>query len=180
MLNLCISLMIYYIHENCNFSLLFSFYLIDVNFMHAISCTRLAEHSQELLKRILLTKLFHWVLLINVNLKNKSFWRKCVQGARKGKKCTFSHTVHIFVFFFLFTLIKSNQWNNLRCFPKACTHIFNNIYFRLQGLQIGAFQQHYLKCKCETPYFEGELVPKTCNNWKMSSKKNFWVVWSLK
>ena len=59
-------------------------------------------------------------------------------------------------------LIKSR--NNLRFFPKACTHIFNNINFRLQGLQIGAFQQRYLKCKCETPYFEGELVPKTCKN----------------
>ena len=30
-----------------------------------------------------------------------------------------------------------------------------------------------MKCKCETPYFEGELVPKTCKNWKMSSKKIF-------
>ena len=73
------------------------------------------------------------------------------------------------IYFFKFTLIKSTQWNNLRFFSKACTHIFNNINFRLQGLQIGAFQQRYLKCKCETPYFEGELVPKTCKNKKMSS-----------
>ena len=73
-------------------------------------------------------------------------------------------------FFFKLTLIKSTQWNNLRFFPKACTHIFNNINFKLQGLQIGAFQQRYLKCKCETPYFEGELVPKNCKKWKMSSK----------
>ena len=76
-------------------------------------------------------------------------------------------------FFFLFTLIKSTQWNNLRFFPKAFTHIFKKFNFRLQGLQIEAFQQRYLKCKCETPYLEGELVPKTCKNWKMSSKKNF-------
>jgi hypothetical protein len=55
-------------------------------------------------------------------------------------------------------------------FPKACKRIFNNIIFWLQGLQIGSFQRRYLKCKCETPYFEGELVPKTCKNWKMSSK----------
>ena len=75
--------------------------------------------------------------------------------------------------FLLFMLIKSTQWNNLRCFPKACTHIFNNTNSRLQGLQIVAFQQRYLKCKCETPYVEGELVPKTCKKWKMSSKKNF-------
>ena len=33
------------------------------------------------------------------------------------------------------------------------------MYFRLQGLQIGVFQQRYLKCKCETPYFGSELVP---------------------
>ena len=75
--------------------------------------------------------------------------------------------------FFLFTLIKSTRWNSLRFFPKACTHVFININFRLQGLQIGAFQQCYLKCKCETPYFEVELVPKTCKNCKMSSKNNF-------
>ena len=50
-----------------------------------------------------------------------------------------------------------------KIFPKGCTHFFNNINFRLQGLQIEAFQQRYLKCECETPYFEGELVPKTCN-----------------
>ena len=108
--------------------------------------------------------------------KKKSFWRKCVKGARKGIFYPFSHPLHIFVkiiYFFKFKLIKSTLWNNLRFFPKACTHIFNKINFRLQGLQIGAFQQRYLKCKCETPYFEGELVSKTCKNWKMSSKKNF-------
>ena len=66
-------------------------------------------------------------------------------------------------------LIKSTQWNNLRYFPKACTRIFNNVNFRLQGHQIGAFQQRYLKYKCETPYFESELVPKTCKSWKISS-----------
>ena len=49
-------------------------------------------------------------------------------------------------------------------FPNACTHIFNNINLRLQGLQIGAFQQRYLRRKCETPYFEGELIPKTVKN----------------
>ena len=27
-----------------------------------------------------------------------------------------------------------------------------------------------LKSKCETPYFEFELVPKTCKSWKMSPK----------
>ena len=69
--------------------------------------------------------------------------------------------------------IESTQWNNLRFFPKSCTHVFNNINFILQGFQLGAFQQRYLKCKCETPYFEGELVPKTCKNWKMSSKRFF-------
>ena len=44
---------------------------------------------------------------------------------------------------------------------------------QLQGFQIEAFQQRYLKCKCETPYLEAELVPKTCKNWKMSFKKKF-------
>ena len=48
---------------------------------------------------------------------------------------------------------------------------FNNISFRLQGLQIGAFQQLYSKCKCETPYFEGELVPKTGKIEKCPPKK---------
>ena len=90
---------------------------------------------------------------------------------------TLSRTLYTFtskfIFIFLFTLIKSTQWNNLRFFPKACTHIFKNYNFRLQGLQIEAFQQRYLKCKCETPYLEGELVPKTCKNWKMCSKKIF-------
>ena len=74
-------------------------------------------------------------------------------------------------------MIKSTQWKNLRFFPKACTRALNNIKFRLQGLQIWAFQQHYLKCKCQTPYFEGELVPKTCKNWKMSS--NFFLLSGL-
>ena len=77
------------------------------------------------------------------------------------------------IYFFKFTLIKSTQWNNLRFFPKACTRVFNNIKYWLQCLQIGAFQQHYLNCKCETPYFEGELVHKTCKNWKMSFKHFF-------
>ena len=61
----------------------------------------------------------------------------------------------------------------MRFFLKACISIFNTINLRLQGLQVGAFQQRYLKCKCETPYLEGELVPKTCKNWKMSFKKKF-------
>ena len=93
-----------------------------------------------------------------------------------GKKCPVSHPRHIFVkiiYFFKFTLIKSTQWNNLRFSPKTCTRIFYNINFWLQGLQIRAFQQRYLKCKCETPYFESELVPKTCKSWKMSYKKKF-------
>ena len=65
----------------------------------------------------------------------------------------------------LFFLIKVDQkylMKQFDIFHKACTRIFNNINFRLQGLQIGAFQQRYFKCKCETPYFKGELVPKTC------------------
>ena len=66
--------------------------------------------------------------------------------------------------FFLFTLIKSTQNNNLRFFPKEFTHIFLNHNFRLQGLQSKAFQQRYSKCKCETPYFESEFIPKTCKN----------------
>ena len=95
------------------------------------------------------------------------------KGCEKGHFYPFSHPLNIFVkmiIFLKFTLIKSTQWNNLRFFPKACTRIFNNINFRLKGLQIGAFQQRYLKCKCETPYCEGELVPKTCKNGKMSSE----------
>ena len=89
---------------------------------------------------------------------------------------TLARTLNTFLskwFFFKFTLIKSTQWNNLRLFPKACTHIFNNINFRLQCLQIGVFQQRYFKCKCETPYFEGELLPKTCTNLKNVLQKNF-------
>ena len=58
-----------------------------------------------------------------------------------------------------FMLIKSIQINNLRFFPKKFTSIFENHNFRLQGLQTEAFQQLYLKCKCETSYFESELVP---------------------
>ena len=115
---------------------------------------------------------------MNVNKKKNIyiFWRKCVQGARKGIFYPFSHPVHIFVkiiYFVKFPFIKSTQWNNLRFFPKACTRIFNNINVKLQGLQIGAFQQRYLKCKCKTPYFEGELVPKTCKYWKNILQKNF-------
>ena len=98
---------------------------------------------------------------------------KMCKGCEKGHFLPFLHPLHIFVkliYFFKFTLIKSTQWNHLRFFRKACTCIFNNINFRLQGLQIKAFQQRYLKCNFETPYFEGELVPKNCKNWKMSSK----------
>ena len=118
--------------------------------------------------------LFHWVLLINMNLEKNILTKTCI-ACKKGPFLIFlAHCRHFCQnMFFLFTLIKSTQWNHLRFFPRACTRIFNNINFRLQGLQIGAFQQRYLKCKCETPYFEGELVSKTCINWKMSSKKNF-------
>ena len=121
-------------------------------------------------------KLFHWVVLFNVNLKKLYYFYKNVYSVQERAFFTLSCTLYTFwsnyIHFILFTLIKSTQWYNLRCFPKACTHIFNNINFRLQVLQIGAFQQRYLKCKCETPYFEGELVPKTWKNLKMSSKKN--------
>ena len=58
-------------------------------------------------------------------------------------------------------------------FPKEFTHIIKNYNFRLQGLQIEMFQQRYLKGKCEKPYLEAELIPKTCKNWKMSSKTIF-------
>ena len=70
-------------------------------------------------------------------------------------------------------MIKSTQNNNLRFFPKEFTHIFKNYNFGLQGLQIEAFQQRYSKCKWEKHNLEGELVPKTCKNWKMCSKKIF-------
>ena len=70
-------------------------------------------------------------------------------------------------------MIKSTQNNNLRFFPKEFTHIFKNYNFWLQLLQIEAFQQRYSKCKWEIPYLEGEFNPKTCKNWKMSSKKFF-------
>ena len=39
--------------------------------------------------------------------------------------------------------------------------------YSAQGVMLAvgkAFQQRYLKCKCETPYLEGELVPKNCKN----------------
>ena len=75
-------------------------------------------------------------------------------------------------------MIKSTQNNNLRFFPKEFTHVFKNYNFRLQGLQIEAFQQLYLKYKCETPYLEGEIVPKTLKkilklNKKRPKKKQF-------
>ena len=92
-------------------------------------------------------------------------------------KNALSRTLYTFMskynFFFKFTLIKSTQNKNFRFFPKEFTHISKNYNFRLQSLQIGAFQQCYSKCKCETPYLKGELVPKTCKNWTMSSKKKF-------
>ena len=87
-------------------------------------------------------------------LRKINYFDENVYSVRERvKKCPFSHTAHIFVkiiYYFKFTLIKSTQNNNYN--------------FRLQGLQIEAFQQRYLKCKCETPYLEGELVPKTCKN----------------
>ena len=100
---------------------------------------------------------------------------KMCKGCEKGLKMpsrTFTHFCQN-NFFLKYMLIKSTQWNNLRFFPKACTHIFNNINLRLQGLQIGAFQQRYLKSKCETPYFDGSKVPKNYKNWTILSKKNF-------
>ena len=51
------------------------------------SCACLRENSQ-----IVSTSTFDQCELIR-----KLFWQKCVQCARKGKKCSFSHTVHIFV-----------------------------------------------------------------------------------
>ena len=58
-------------------------------------------------------------------------------------------------------------------FLKAYTRVFNNINVKLQGLQIGAFQQRYLKCNCETPYFESELVPKKLQKLKNVLQKTF-------
>ena len=46
-------------------------------------------------------------------------------GYEKGYFYPFLHPVHLFVkiiYFFKFTLIKSNQFNNLRFFPKTCTY----------------------------------------------------------
>ena len=36
------------------------------------------------------------------------------------------------------------------------TYLKKNNNFRLQGLQIEAFQQRFLKCYCETPFLEDE------------------------
>ena len=63
-------------------------------------------------------------------------------------------------------------------FPRACTHSFENNNFKLQGLQIDAFQQRYTNFLFETPYLEGELVPKTCKIINVL-QKNSLVVWSL-
>ena len=49
--------------------------------------------------------------------------------------------------------------------------MFNNNNFRLQGLQVRGFQQCNFKCKCETPYLDGELVPKTWKEKKCAPKK---------
>ena len=87
--------------------------------------------------------------------------------------CTLYSFLSKYSIFLKFALIKSTQWNYLKFFLKACSSIINNNNFRLQDLQVRAVQQRYLKCKCETPNLEGELVPKTCKNLKMSSKKLF-------
>ena len=47
------------------------------------------------------------VLLSTFDQRDKKkyiFWQKCVQCARKGKKCPFSHTVHIFVKIYIYFL----------------------------------------------------------------------------
>ena len=107
-------------------------------------------------------------------LKTNRFSSLVTKPLRKnGISCTLNTFLSKYFFLFLFALIQCTQWNNLRFFPKACTGIINSNKFRQQGLQIRVFQQCYLKCKCETPYFEGELVPKTCKNFKISPKKNF-------
>ena len=41
--------------------------------------------------------------------KNKIFWNKCVQCAKKGKKYPFSHTVRICFKIFFFFLIHVDQ-----------------------------------------------------------------------
>ena len=113
-------------------------------------------------------KLFNCVLLINVNEKMKKFnlTNKCTVCEKGHFYYPFSHTVHLFVIFLNFTLI-------LRFFSRAWIHICKKNNLRLQGLQIEAFQQRYSKCYCLTPYLKGELVPKTCKNWKMFSKSIF-------
>ena len=86
-----------------------------------------------------------------------------------GKRAffTLSRTLYTISSKYIYFFIHVDQKYSIKqfeIFPKACTRILNNINFRQQGLQIGAFQQRYLRCKCETPYFEGELVPKTCKS----------------
>ena len=87
------------------------------------------------------------------------------------KKGPFSHTVHIFVKIIIFLF--NSRWSKVLNgtiweFTLKHANMFLKNNFRLKGLQIKAFQQHYLKCWRETPYWEGELVPKTCKNWKFS------------
>ena len=104
----------------------------------------------------------------------KNYFDEHVFSVQERPFFTLSRTLYTFSFKKkLFALIKSTQWNNLRFSPSACTRIINSKNCKRQGLQVRAFQQRYLKCKCETPCFEGELAPKTCKNLKMSSKKKF-------
>ena len=97
-------------------------------------------------------------------LKKIIYFGKNVSRVRESVRNALSRTVDTFLlkllFFFHFDQKYSMKQSEI--FPKSC--ISNNINFRLQYLQIGAFQQRYLKFKCETPYFEDESVPKTCKN----------------
>ena len=89
----------------------------------------------------------------------------------KGNFSTLSHTLYTYSSksFIFFNSGWSKELNEtIWDFSLKHAHTFLTILILdcMQCLQIRAFQQRHLKCKFETSYLEGELVPKTCKNLK--------------
>ena len=78
-------------------------------------------------------------------LKKINYFDKNVYSVRERVKNALSHTLYTFlskyILFFFIHIGQKYSMKKFEIFPKACTHIFKNLNFRLQGLQIEAFQQ---------------------------------------
>ena len=83
-------------------------------------------------------KLFHWVLLINVNKKIKKIDKNVYSVREKGIFYPFSHTVHIFVKIFFFFYSRWSKVLNETIWDFSLKHA--HIFFKIIILDCKVFK----------------------------------------